>query len=50
MEQATLSLCELRNGRERINSDEQEEEEEDDTELSLHILLDFGRQITLGMV
>ena len=49
LQTAALHLSELGNGQERIYNDEQEEEEED-IELSLHTLLDFGRQITLGMV
>ena len=53
LEQAAVCLSELGNGHEKIYSDEQEvqqEEEEEDVELSLYTLLDFGRQITLGMV
>ena len=40
----------LNNGQGRIYSNEWEEEKEDDMELSLSTLLDFGRQLTLGMV
>ena len=53
MEQAATCLSELANGgREcgrRVYKDK-DPEEEDDIELSLHTLLYFGRQITLGMV
>lgn len=46
-----LNELELNEGQGRIYSDEWEEEkEEGDMELSLYTLLDFGRQITLGMV
>ena len=51
VEQAASCLNELglNNVQERIYSNEWEEEEED-MELSLSTLLDFGRQLTLGMV
>ena len=53
VEQAASCLNKLgfiNNGRGRIYSDEWEEEKEEDMELSLSTLLDFGRQLTLGMV
>jgi hypothetical protein len=54
VEQSASRLNELGlviNGRGRIYSNEWEDDkEEEDMELSLYTLLDFGRQITLGMV
>ena len=52
VEQAVVCLNELADRREygrRVYRVEEEEGEED-VELSLHTLLNFGRQITLGMV